>query len=140
MKKPSKQKDLLGPAAILVVFTAGRLLGGWGWWVVFPIVFGGVLPIASVLSARYSPAARARREAEAQQLEGLREKQVLTIAREHKGRLSAAVVALHSELSLAESEKLLQRLCTTGHAQMNVQDDGRIEYIVPDLLPDLPET
>ena len=135
MKKPAKQKDLLGAVAMIVIFTAGRVFGGWGWWVVFPIVFGGVLPIASVLSARYSPTARARREAEAKQIEGLREKQILTIARDHNGRISAAVVALHSDLSLAESEQLLQKLSATGHAQMNVLDDGRIEYIVPDLLP-----
>ncbi|TVR90019.1 MAG: hypothetical protein EA428_09260 [Spirochaetaceae bacterium] len=135
MKKPATQKDLVGAVAIVAIFTAGRVFGGWGWWVVFPIVFGGVLPIVSVLSERYSPTARARREAEAQQIEGKREKQLLSIAREHNGRLSVALVALHSDLSLADADLLLQKLSAKGHAQMNVLDDGRIEYVIPDLLP-----
>ena len=56
------------------------------------------------------------------------ERSVLRVAQEHGGRVTPALVAVDSDLSLEEAERILQSMVVKSHASMQVRDDGRIEY------------
>ncbi|HTH13277.1 MAG TPA: hypothetical protein VMB23_02700, partial [Spirochaetia bacterium] len=61
------------------------------------------------------------------------EKIVLRIAKDRGGVVTPALVALHSDLPLAEAEKLLGDLAARGYAEMRIKDNGTIDYVFPDL-------
>jgi hypothetical protein len=56
------------------------------------------------------------------------EKEVLRAAERHTGRLTVALITLHTPLSSEEAEHVLDRLCRRGVAYPDVLDDGTIEY------------
>ena len=103
--------------------------GGWFW--IFPLAFAGVLPavkgILSLRRIRSSP--RLREPAPDPQTE------VLKIARRQSGRVTPALVAVDSALSVAEAERALDEMVRGGHAAMMVADDGRVEYEFREFLP-----
>jgi hypothetical protein len=103
-------------------------------WPIFPIVFAGVLPFLNGL--RQVIASRGPRLSAAQR-EALDEKQILRIARDSRGVVTPALVALESELTTSEAEAALERMARKGFAAMRVTDDGRVQYEFPDLLPRL---
>lgn len=62
-----------------------------------------------------------------------REKQVLQLAADKSGRITAEEVALVTNLSVEEGRKILDALCLQGAAQMYVTAEGVMEYVFPDL-------
>lgn len=62
------------------------------------------------------------------------EKTVLQIARERRGVVTPALVALHSDLSLDEAEEVLGSLSSRGYAEMRVKENGTIDYLFHDLM------
>lgn len=130
-----KRKHAEGQLASGLTFSAvfGALLlfhGGWFW--IFPFAFAGVLPAVQAflslrrLGARPRPSKPALPDPQ---------KEVLRIARHHRGRVTAALVALDSLLSMAESERTLDELVRHGHASIAIADDGRVEYEFREFLP-----
>ena len=62
-----------------------------------------------------------------------RGKQVLQLAADKSGRITAEEVALVTNLSVEEGRKILDVLCLQGAAQMYVTAEGVMEYVFPGL-------
>lgn len=75
--------------------------------------------------ARHAEAARRR----TQTLE------VIDLAREHGGRLNVTLVAGRMRLDFAEAERLLDGMIDGRRVDMQVDGDGRVTYVFPELLP-----
>jgi peptidoglycan/LPS O-acetylase OafA/YrhL len=99
------------------------------WLWLFPIVFAGILPaIAGIRRLR-------RREGEGDR-PGLApaeaQRKVLLAAREARGLVTPALVALKTELSLEQAQGLLEQMARKGYAAMHVRENGRIEFEFPE--------
>ncbi len=112
-----------------------------GWMVFLGVVFG-VLPVLAGfrhMAREVTDRQRAKREA----LEGQKaqvverkdslEKTVLQIAKDRGGVVTPALVVLHSDLHLAEAEKVLGDLAARGYAEMRLKENGTIDYVFHDL-------
>lgn len=64
-----------------------------------------------------------------------KERKVLKIAKNNKGKITPALLALETDMTLKESEAILDELTKEGYLQLEVYDSGTIEYICPDFLP-----
>ena len=104
------------------------------WWWVFPLVFAGLLPAVSGLQRLMRSRLDAREHSGDR--EAWAEKQVLRAARDGKGVVTPALVALKTELTIEAAEQVLERLARRGYAEMRVSPGGRIEYSFPEFLPD----
>lgn len=138
--KSEKQKardEIISGISITAVFGFLFLFFRHGFpWMIFPLVFAGVIPLLRGLT----------RLKDFQQVEGPREKRIssykdaekaiLRIAHDHKGRVSATLVAMETTLTIEEAEKYLSDIAGRGHASLHVRDSGTIEYVFNDLLPD----
>jgi len=134
-RRGKKRKRAEGQLASGLTFSAvfGALLlfqGSWFW--IFPFAFAGVLPAVQAFLSLRRLGARPRAPEPALPDP---QKEVLRIARGHMGRVTAAIVALDSPLSMAESERTLDEMVRNGHASMAVADDGRVEYEFREFLP-----
>ena len=67
------------------------------------------------------------------------EKQILLAAKEEKGVVTPALIALKTDLSIQEAEKKLDELAQNGYTVMQVRENGRIEYEFPEFMPRLGE-
>lgn len=133
MRKERRQAE--GELASGLTFSAvfGALLliqGGWFW--IFPLAFVGFLPtvkgflsLRRVRSAPHPPAPVAPDPQTA----------VLKIARRQSGRVTPALVAVDTPLTVEEAERALDEMVRGGHAAMVVADDGRVEYEFREFLP-----
>jgi hypothetical protein len=121
----------LGAIALLGALYA---LTGAGVFIFFGVIVG-VLPairgLSKVVQARVG--SQERKELEVVRSE-TRERTVLRLARSESGRLTPAIVAVNSELTLDDAEKQLREFADKGYAELNVTDDGRIEYLFPEFL------
>ena len=109
-------------------------------WFVIPMLFAGVMPmvegIRRLASARYSkpPVTQHKKPSVASV-----EKQILLTAKEEKGVVTPALVALKTELSIQEAEKRLDEMAQNGYTMMQIRENGRIEYEFPEFMPRLEE-
>ena len=107
---------------------------------IFVGVIAGVLPsirgMSKLLQARVG--AKDRKELESAEAE-TRERTVLRLARQEHGRLTPALVAVNSELTIDDAETQLREFADKGYAELHVTDDGRIEYVFMEFLPRLEE-
>jgi hypothetical protein len=121
-----------------LVFTAGFGIA-WAvtglWFLVFPMVFAGVLPLVRGLLRL--PASRDREKHTELSRTVAREKQVLQAARDERGIITPTVVALKTDLSIHDAEQMLEDMARKGHALMRVTESGRVEYEFPEFLPRL---
>jgi hypothetical protein len=121
----------LGAIALLGVLYA---FTGSGFFI-FVGVIVGVLPairgLSKVMQARVG--SQERKELEGVRSE-TRERVVLRLAKSEAGRLTPAIVAVNSELTLAHAEGQLREFADKGYAELNVTEDGRIEYVFPEFL------
>jgi ABC-type Fe3+-siderophore transport system permease subunit len=125
--------SIIAGAAFTAVFGALFLIRGGEYWWLFPAMFAGVLPmIGGVLrlfrTRKSGRDAHTEREADV-------EKQVLRAAQEQGGKLTAALTALRTSLTIKEAQSLLERMAKEGHAVMNVTREGTLEFEFPDFFP-----
>jgi hypothetical protein len=101
----------------------------WAWLWLFPIVFAGLLPaISGVRRLR-----RERPEEGPPRLEAAEaERRILLAARDARGVVTPALVALKTGLSIEEAQGLLEQMARKGHAVMHVRESGRIEFEFPE--------
>ncbi|HUW40453.1 MAG TPA: hypothetical protein VMV90_05545 [Rectinemataceae bacterium] len=99
-------------------------------WAGFVAIFAGLLPFVSGLRGLVAERAAAppRRKLGPAERKAEAERSVLRVAQERGGRVTPALIAIGSELSLEEAERVLQSMVAKGHALMQVREDGRIEY------------
>lgn len=132
-----------------LVFTIvfGTLTGVFhgAWWMVFPLVFAGILPMVRGISGMVgrrsaaldqdAPARQLPAAEEARQSRSRGEKELLAAAQQSDGIVTPAVAALKTSLSIDAADEMLQDLARRGHATMVVSDDGRVEYHFPEFRP-----
>lgn len=103
------------------------------WFFVFPLVFAGLMPLVEGLRRLASD--RSRPQLPNTTGGTSPEKQILLVAKEQKGVVTPALIALKSDLSIQEAEKALEEMARRGYAQIRVTDSGRIEYEFPEFMP-----
>jgi hypothetical protein len=125
--------------AIFVGFSIFWFFNQHTWWILFPALFGGLIPIvrgiSRLIEGRVS-APRDKRKLEAEKAANA-ERSVLRIAQARSGLVTPSQVALDTQLSLEEAELLLDSMAKRGHASMEVREDGRLVYRFSEFL--LPE-
>lgn len=108
------------------------------WFFIFPLLFAGVMPmvegIRRLVAARYTRpvVAESKKRSIASS-----EKQILLAAKEENGIVTPALIALKTELSIQEAEKMLDDMARNGYTVMQVRENGRIEYEFPEFMPRL---
>ena len=105
------------------------------WPFIFPMFFAGVLPAVEGFRRLMKERSRGRNLSIDDEASG--EKQVLQTARDEKGIITPALVALKTSLSISQAEKLLEGMAQRGYALMNINKNGRIEYEFPEFTPRL---
>jgi hypothetical protein len=130
MGKKGKSTEALVTGLVLTAGfgAAWALTGGWFW--IFPLIFAGVLPAIKGLQGMISY--RDEKKAEPLRQAASAEKEILQLAKEEGGRVTPALVALHTFLTTEEAEEILQRFVKKSYAVMQVTDDGRVEYEFPE--------
>ena len=134
-RRRKKRKGVEGQLASGLTFSAvfgALLLFHGGWWWIFPLAFAGLMPTvqAAISLRRLGGESRTPTAAALDP-----QKEVLRIARQHRGRVTATLVALDTSLSVAESEHALDEMARNGYASISVADDGRVEYEFREFLP-----
>lgn len=61
------------------------------------------------------------------------EQAILKLAKENDGRVTVAMVALGTGLSLRKAQSTLERLCKDGYAERDVSSEGANLYVFPGL-------
>ncbi len=103
----------------------------------FPLVFAGILPAVQGF-LRYIGERDSRQripENNKPRSPGDPEKIILRLARKLEGRVTPALVAIESDLSIEKAEEVLQNLVKRGFTSMEVRDNGTIEYFFEEFLP-----
>lgn len=117
---------------------------GWGaamyflhWhWMAFPLLFAGLLPLVSGLKelvALRLEAPSARRLSEGER-RAETERAILRLARSRGGRVTPALAAIETSLSMEEAQAALDSMASRGHASLRILESGRIEYEFPEFL------
>ena len=101
-----------------------------GWFFIFPLVFVGVLPMIEGIKRLSTQ--RTRNQLGDKKNKKNVERQILMVAKQHKGKVTPALVALNSGLPLEQVEKKLSDMAKKGYAEMQVTTGGRIEYLFHD--------
>ena len=138
-------RTLLGLFGILVTLTSllfvfaaiGDLAGGdsdteTGILVGLLVFFSGTAATGGWFAKRMLGARRASGPAPVSAAEI--ERTVLAEAKSGGGRLTVTELAANTDLSLAEAEAILEKLCHTGIAQMRFTDDHQPVYAFPGLM------
>ena len=123
------------PEALMtgLVFTIGfgiALVYTESWWFIFPMMFAGVLPVVKGIQGMLS-AARERRGSPIED-EASAEKEILRLAKGEGGKVTPALIALHTSLSTDRAEEILQKMVKKNYAVMQITEDGRIVYEFPE--------
>ena len=128
--------EFISGLSMIAVFGALWIFVGGGFWI-FPMVFAGILPCVRG-GVRFFTDMRLRgerrRELPGRKEEGI-ERAILTTAKEEKGRVTPAMVALNTNVTLENAEKALEDMVRRGYASMDVRDSGTVEYVFPEFLP-----
>jgi hypothetical protein len=123
-------------AAIFLGCGAAYFFMGHTWWLLFPAIFAGLLPMVKGVTRLLSDRSSAPRDKRAVAAEKAAESEraVLRIAQARGGIVTPSQVALDSKLSIEEAGALLESLASRGHAAMEVREDGRIVYRFSEFL------
>ena len=128
--------EFISGLSMIAVFSALWIFIGGGFWI-FPLVFAGVLPCIRG-GVRFFTDLRLRSEIRKELPEpkgdGI-ERAILTAAKEASGRVTPAIVALNTNVTLEKAEKALDDMAKRGYASMDVRDNGTVEYVFPEFLP-----
>lgn len=102
------------------------------WWLVFPMIFIGLMPLGIGISHLISR--RKRQRCEMEQLPIRQEKLVLDAARRRNGRLSVMQLSAESGMGLAEAQVVLDDMAKKGYIGQEIDENGLISYVFPELL------
>jgi hypothetical protein len=128
--------EFISGLTMTIAFGALWIFLGSGFWV-FPMVFAGVIPLVRggfrYFSGRKLPEKRRRQLLEEKTVNV--ERAILSVAKEEKGRITPALVALNSNASLEDAQNALEEMVKHGYASMDVRDNGTVEYVFHEFLP-----
>ncbi len=134
-ERRSAEASLTSGLIFTVVFGVAWALLPRMWWFVFPLVFAGILP--AMQGIRRMVQYRSEQRDRVGNREAWAEKQILRTAREERGVVTPALIALKTDLTIAAAEKVLEHMARRGYAEMRINPSGRIEYTFPEFLPDV---
>ena len=109
-------------------------------WLVFPLIFIGLMPLGIGISHLLSR--RKRMKWERARMPVRQERLVFEAARRSGGRLSVMQMSAESGLSLDEAQNVLDEMAKRGYIGQEVDDNGLITYVFPELrgtIEELPE-
>ena len=108
------------------------------WFLIFPLVFAGLLPLArgagKLLEEQDQNRIEPRKPPRPLKRDD-RERLILKSAKTHDGRVSPTLIAVETDMTIAQAEKILTELVRKGYATLEVRDNGGLEYHFPDFLP-----
>lgn len=109
----------------------------WIW--LFPLAFAGILPTIEGVRRFLADRQKRRRiqKIEPAREAAIQERKLLKLAKAKQGVLTPTQVAVDTDLTIEESEELLQKFVSRGYAAMEVGEDGRIRYEFPEFQPRL---
>lgn len=93
-------------------------------------ICAGVLGLGPTLFAlSIIRAAQAGEKAKAERLQEQRERQILAVAARHEGRVTPALVAMHSvDFTIATAKAILDQLASAGLCAAEADEDGNLYY------------
>ena len=119
-----------------VAFGTIWIIFGSRFWI-FPLVFAGLIPCirgaVRFFSGRSLPS-RGRR-ALPEKNSAILEREVLSVVRSEKGRVTPAIIALNTEVSLKKAENILEDMVKRSYASMEIRDNGTVEYVFSEFIP-----
>ncbi len=128
--------EFISGLTMTVAFGALWIFLGSAFWV-FPMVFAGVIPLirggAKFFSERKIPERRRQQLLETKTANT--ERAILLVAKQEKGRITPALVALNTDTSLEDAQRTLEEMVKRGYAGMDVRDNGTVEYVFQEFLP-----
>ena len=135
-KRSRAREEFISGLCMTCAFTVIWFFHGSNFWV-FPLVFAGLVPAirgaVRLMQARTGRIAAGRESAAALGVNS--EKEILLIARDEGGRVTPSIIAVRSSLSIEESERALEDLVKRGYASLEVNPNGRLEYVFSEFLP-----
>ncbi len=122
-------KELVGVGTAATLGFGGALLYFGSFWLIFPLIFIGFIPLGIGLGKlinrkRKSKGGRSNRHEQ--------ERQLIEAARQNKGRLTVIQVSSITDLTMEESQKLLDEIAGKGYITQEVDDRGFIFYSFPE--------
>jgi class 3 adenylate cyclase len=100
-------------------------------WLVFPLIFVGLMPLGIGISRLLSR--RKKIKSERARMPAQQERLVFEAARRGGGRLSVMQMSAESSLSLDEAQNVLDEMAKRGYIGQEVDDNGLITYVFPEL-------
>jgi|GEM_PF-1619322 len=90
----------------------------------------GLVPILNgvFMLQKYYRDRRRALEARERALKAEKEREIIQLAQQQKGRLTLTEIVAGTSLDMAEAEKILQEMATRGHVDIQVTDSGVIVY------------
>ncbi len=118
-----------------IAFGTIWLVFGANFWI-FPMVFAGIIPCirggVRFFTGRSLPFRTQRQLPE--KSSGSLERQILSVAKSENGKITPAVVALNSNVTLEQAEKTLEDMVKRGYASMEVRESGTVEYVFHEFM------
>jgi hypothetical protein len=135
-----RHREKSGPESIAVglVATIGFgaaffLMPGNNWWLIFPMVFIGLMPMAAGIAKLFSRKKELPEEQPAPSTASRKgalskEKEVLHAVSELEGTVTVLQIAKTTSLSIEEAQQTLDDFVKKGFASIEVDSSGRIHY------------
>jgi Double zinc ribbon len=122
----------LGLAAAMMTVLGGMAASAGAEPTAFFFAMGGLSGAGALVSSqrgkRFGAEAASKRHRQ-------RVLEVLGLARAHHGRINVTMVASHMSLDLPEAESLLDSMVDGRRVDVHVDEQGRMTYVFPELLP-----
>lgn len=135
-KRVRARDEFISGLTMTIVFGALWLVFGSKFWIL-PMVFAGLIPSIRGGVRFFTDRSLPRRKA--RQIPGKTtssiEREILAVARNERGTVTPAIVALNSDVSMEEAQKALEDMVRRGYASMEVKESGTVEYVFPEFLP-----
>ena len=79
--------------------------------------------------------AREKGQGTAETNESTLDRDILFVAKNEQGKVTPAIIALNTNISLEDASKALENMVKQGYATMEVRDSGTVEYVFPEFIP-----
>jgi len=136
VRQEKKQKGAAEQIAVGLVATIGfgacfYFFPG-QWWFIFPMIFVGLMPLASGIAGLFTRKSSVPGKASARNDSVAMEKEILHVVSDLRGTVTVLQVAKATSLSIEESQKTLDGFVKKGFATLEVDSAGLIRYEFPE--------
>ncbi|MBN1522973.1 MAG: hypothetical protein JW904_00710 [Spirochaetales bacterium] len=135
-KKSGPEEIAVGLVATIGFGGALLYLGQNFWWLVFPLIFIGLMPLATGIAKLFSSKNKEPQLPKNKSALLSGEKEILEAVHKYKGRISVLQAAKATSLSIDDARETLESMAKKGYAGMHVDLQGIIQYEFPEFLPE----